>query len=318
MRRGALLVAALLLLARAAVAHPLEPGLLALEEQGGGHFAARFRAPRAAPDARPIWPAACRALGGVAPGGAIDLDCGTASLAGAAVGVADLAPGAEVVARVRFADGRTSVSWLRGGDASLEIPARASAVALFADHVALGAAHLVGGIDHLLFLVGLAALLARDRRLWLAITAFTAGHSATLACAVLGAVRLPAAAIEPAIAVTLIWLAYELARRAEGGDAGGVARWPLILPFAFGLLHGLGFARALDWLGVARADLPVALAGFNAGIEIAQLACLAALLPALRLLATNARRTALACAYGVGTLGVYWLLDRIAAGATGL
>jgi hypothetical protein len=211
------------------------------------------------------------------------------------------------------------VSWLECGDAAIEIPARASPAALFADHARLGAAHLLGGIDHLLFVTGLAALFGRDRRLWLAITAFTAGHSATLACAALGLVRAPAAAIEPAIAVTLIWLAYELARRAEGRDAvAGVARRPLALPFAFGLLHGLGFARALDWLGVARTDLPVALAGFNVGIEVAQLACLAALLPALRLLGTNARRPSLACAYGVGTLGVYWLLDRIAAGATGL
>jgi hypothetical protein len=132
-------------------------------------------------------------------------------------------------------------------------------------------------------------------------------------------VRVPAAWIEPAIAATLVWVAVELARRAEGlGDAAAVARRPLALPFAFGLLHGLGFASALGWLGVARTDLPVALAGFNAGIELAQLAWIAALLPALALLGSGARRAALVPAYGVGTLGVYFLLARIAAIASGL
>ena len=121
-------------------------------------------------------------------------------------------------------------------------------------------------------------------------TAFTAGHSVTLALASLGVVRVPAIAVEVAIAGTLVWLALELARRAEGGDAGGVARRPLALPFAFGLLHGLGFASALDTLGVPAGEIPLALAGFNIGIEAGQLALVLGASRSGRRAATRRRR----------------------------
>jgi hypothetical protein len=132
-------------------------------------------------------------------------------------------------------------------------------------------------------------------------------------------VRVPALAVEVAIAATLVWLALELARRAEGGDAGGVARRPLALPFAFGLLHGLGFASALDTLGVPAAEIPLALAGFNVGIEAGQLALVLGLLVPVAALrraaaapARGMRWVSFAPAYAVGSLGVLWCLERLA------
>jgi len=320
--RALAIACALSLVAASALAHPLDPGLLELAEQGAsGRFAVRFVAPRAAPALAPIWPAACR----VEPDAAV-LDCGAARLAGASIGIAELErSGASVLARVRFGDGRVLSAWLDARTPVFAVPMRASRAALFLDHVRLGVAHLFGGLDHLLFLAGLVALLRRGRPLLLAVTAFTAGHSVTLACAVLGLLHVPPGVIEPAIAATLVGLAWELARRAEG--RGAATQRPLVLPFSFGLLHGLGFASALDWLGVPRADVPIALAGFNGGIEVAQLALVVALRCAAALLAPlarplppalSARSAALAPVYTIGTLGVYWLLTRLAAVATGL
>ena len=192
---------------------------------------------------------------------------------------------------------------------------------VFASHVRMGAGHLFGGLDHLLFLAGLVALLGGGRRLFVAVTAFTTGHSVTLALAVLGFVRAPAALVEIAIASTLVCLAVDLTRRAEReNDRVGVARRPFALPFAFGLLHGLGFASALAELGIPTREIPLALAGFNVGIELGQLAVVVALLLLLAMLrqvvpASSTRATrwaALAPAYAIGSLGIYWCLDRVA------
>ena len=194
---------------------------------------------------------------------------------------------------------------------------------------------------------GLALLLGATRRLVLAITAFTLGHSATLALAALGLVHALQAAVEVAIAGTIVSLALSLARRARENasdtpaDApraaadslipnpsrgptplGGIARRPGLLPFAFGLLHGLGFAGALSELGLPQHAIPLALFAFNLGIELGQLAAVALFfaaaalvlrgaakrsdLPRLRGLAREAAATA------IGALGVFWCLDRAA------
>jgi len=124
-----------------------------------------------------------------------------------------------------------------------------------------------------------------------------------------------------AIAMTLLWLAVELTRRTDGlGDRVGVARRPFALPFAFGLLHGLGFASALGELGVPAREIPLALGGFNVGIEVGQLALVAGLLALAALArrfadvssARSLRWAALAPAYAIGSLGIYWCLDRVA------
>ena len=327
MNFAAALVALLVAWAAPVAAHPLSPALLELEQGGDAtHFEVRWKTPRADGALTPVLPASCTE---VAParvrvaGGGLLHESGVrcdGSLEGATVGVAGLdAAGNDALLRIHFGDGRTVRALLRPEAPSFVVPARESAVEVFAAHVRLGARHLASGLDHLLFLAGLVVLL-RGRRLVAAITAFTVGHSVTLALASFGVVRLPAAGVEVAIAATLVWLALELARRAEGGDAAGVVGRPLALPFAFGLLHGLGFASALDTLGIPAAEIPLALAGFNIGIEAGQLALvLGFLLPlaALRRRATAApartlRWAAFAPAYAIGSLGVFWCLERLA------
>jgi len=233
--------------------------------------------------------------------------------------------GIDALVHVALADGRELRAILSAAAPAFTVPARESPRAVLASYARLGFAHLWSGADHLLFVAGLALLLGATRRLVLAITAFTAGHSATLALAVLGVVTPPRAAVEIAIAATIVALALSLARTQASEHAAaprGIARRPALLPFAFGLLHGLGFAGALAELGLPQHAIPLALFAFNLGIEAGQLAFVAVLLALAGALARTSaallaspRRIALgyeAAASAIGALGVFWCLDRAA------
>jgi hypothetical protein len=147
------------------------------------------------------------------------------------------------------------------------------------------------------------------------VTAFTAAHSLSLALQVLGAVRLPPAPVEAAIALSVLYLAREILRPAE--DATLAQRRPYVVTFGFGLLHGLGFAGGLTAMQVPRAEVPAALLGFNVGLEIAQVALVLAALavgwalgPAWARLPAWTRR---APAYSLGAAAAFWLFTRTAA-----
>jgi len=179
------------------------------------------------------------------------------------------------------------------------------------DYVRLGVHHIATGFDHLLFVFGLVLLANGTRRLLWTVTAFTAGHSVTLSLATLGVVRFPTAPIELAIAATILVLALELAQeRSESW----LRRRPWAVAFAFGLLHGFGFAGALAEVGLPQEEIPVALLAFNLGIELGQLAFVACVL-ALRSLVAPALAGAPAWLRNapvtvMGALAVYWCLDR--------
>lgn len=280
------------------------------------------------------------------------LDCGAESpgLAGRTVAVEglDLRTGD---ALVRWTDrhGRVGRAVLDAAEPSVEIPGTPTG-SLAGDYVVLGVEHILLGFDHLAFVFALMLLVDGRRRLVWTLTAFTVGHSVTLAAAALDVVTPPSDWIEAAIAASILVLAVELAHRLRGGDdrhaaspaspaspesstSGWTSRWlarrPWLVAGSFGLLHGCGFAGALREIGLPRGDIPQALLAFNVGIELGQLLFvgvlwLAAL--ALRRLVRMARRgaegaesggrrlewaaTALAV-YAVGTLASYWTLDRV-------
>jgi hypothetical protein len=175
----------------------------------------------------------------------------------------------------------------------------------------MGCEHLLGGVDHLLFVLGLVLWLRRPRRLLAAVTGFTLGHSLTLSLATLGLVRVPAAPVEVGIAASLFWLATRLAR---GEGAGVPPAQPWRMAAGLGLLHGLGFAGALTQAGLPPGEIPLALFAFNLGIELGQLVAVAALLAALA--APRAARLraprwlARAPAYAIGTLAAALVLER--------
>ncbi|MFO0744833.1 MAG: HupE/UreJ family protein [Myxococcota bacterium] len=211
---------------------------------------------------------------------------------------------------------RTAVLDAAHPRASLSAPA--DGLAVFGQWLGLGVEHLATGLDHVLLVLGLCALIGFRARLIAALTAFTLGHSLSLALAATGLVTLPPAAVEVAIAATLVLLGLELATRpAAPGRArpGPLARWPWAGGVAIGLVHGLGFAAALRALGLPDAHVGGALVGFNLGLELAQLAFVAALGLAVltaRRLARGTTRWPIASAAGwlIGIAGAAWVLDR--------
>jgi hypothetical protein len=181
-------------------------------------------------------------------------------------------------------------------------------------YLRLGVEHILFGIDHLLFVLGLILLVGGLGPLMKTITAFTLAHSITLGLATLGVVRIPQAPVEAVIALSIVFLAAELVRQGRG-ETGLTARRPWLVAFAFGLLHGLGFAGALSDVGLPPGDVPSALLLFNVGVEAGQLAFVVAALALVRavqsLPAPAWRRLEGVSAYAIGSLAAFWVMQRI-------
>jgi hydrogenase/urease accessory protein HupE len=185
------------------------------------------------------------------------------------------------------------------------------------DYTRLGVEHILTGFDHLLFVVALTLLVRKRRPLVITITAFTVAHSLTLAATVLGLVTVPTAPVEAAIALSIVLVCAECLRPEADSFT---RRAPWLIAFAFGLLHGLGFAAALMEIGLPEQHIPAALVCFNLGVELGQLAVIVLVLGlrfGLRALAGrfHLARPALArgVIYAMGTTAAFWSLDRVAA-----
>ena len=184
----------------------------------------------------------------------------------------------------------------------------------------MGIEHILGGVDHLLFILALMILVKGTRRLIATVTAFTVAHSITLAGATLGFVHVPRQPVEAAIALSIVFVACEIVHAREG-RLGWTERWPWIVAFAFGLLHGFGFAGALSEVGLPQTAIPVALLFFNIGVEIGQLLFIAAILSIMALARWLIRRTAIpkpvwawrVAPYSIGGVAAFWMVQRIAA-----
>ena len=182
------------------------------------------------------------------------------------------------------------------------------------DFVRLGIDHILGGIDHLLFVLGLLWLVDSLRMLLKTITSFTVAHSVTLALATLGGFTLPAIPVESVIALSIALVAVEVVHKREGRlDLG--ARLPWLIAFGFGLLHGFGFASALEELRLAGGQQAAALLFFNVGVELGQIAFVFVILGSRRVLerfVPKAReRLAPFLPYAMGSLAMYWCFVRL-------
>ncbi len=196
----------------------------------------------------------------------------------------------DVLLRVDYLDGSASNQRLTPSEPSVVIPARPSALEVIRTYTVLGIGHILGGVDHLLFVLALLLLVRGLSRLIATVTAFTLAHSVTLAAATLGFVHVPSAPVEATIALSILFLASELARQpAASAPPAGVGvdaradltrRFPWLVAFSFGLLHGFGFAGALSEVGVPQKAVPLALLFFNVGVEIGQLLFIASVLDA--------------------------------------
>ncbi len=223
---------------------------------------------------------------------------------------------ADALVQVRFADGTVWTQRLTPQRPAATIPVRDSAFTVASVYVALGVEHILTGVDHLLFVLAL-LIVARGRwQLLATVTAFTVAHSITLALATLGFVDVPQRLVEAVIALSIAFVAVEIVRSRQG-RAGLTARAPWVVAFAFGLLHGFGFAGALSEVGLPEGQIPLALLFFNVGVELGQLAFIAAVLAfaaSARSLAARLPRWAdLVPPYAVGTLAMFWMFERVAA-----
>lgn len=222
----------------------------------------------------------------------------------------------DVLVRITTRDGRAIDAVLRPASASMRLDLDPPEGIAVPGYLRLGVEHILTGFDHLLFVFGLMLLIGSNWRLVKAVTGFTVAHSLTLGLAALGYLRFPSATIEALVALSILFVAVELAR---GGSSDTLARRrPWVIAFAFGLLHGMAFAGVLGDIGLPPGNAPAALLLFNVGVEIGQLMFIAVVLALTALLAAARRRfawpapawTAAAPAYVIGGLSAYWLFER--------
>ena len=236
-------------------------------------------------------------------------------IAGATVGLAGMESGfTDALLRIAPLDGPIQVERLTPDRTTAVVATVPTNWQVAGTYLALGVEHILAGYDHLLLVVALVLLLQRIRLVIKAVTAFTVAHSITLAGVTLGLFGLPQAPVEALIALSILFLAVEIVKQVPG-EPRASERTSWIVALLFGLLHGFGFAGALREIGLPEADLAVALLTFNLGVELGQLAIVAAVL-ALIALVRRARPRMLRPAvvvssYAIGTLSAFWFLERL-------
>jgi hydrogenase/urease accessory protein HupE len=325
----ALLTVLLALSCHPAVSHAdvFRPAYLELREGAGGRYDVLFKVPAQGEERRLAvyvrFPADTVALSeprGVFVGGAyverwrIERPGG---LAGQTVRIDGLAGGGtDVIVRVERLDGTSQTERLLPERSEFVVTASAGSGEVARSYLRLGTGHILGGTDHLLFVLALLLIVRGGLRIFATITAFTVAHSVTLAAATLGLVHVPGPPVEATIALSIVFVAAEVVHGLRGRE-GVTARAPWLVAFSFGLLHGLGFAGALAEVGLPERAIPLALLFFNVGVELGQLLFVAAVLAAgalLRRLAPRWPRWAhYAPAYAIGSVAGFWTLERIAA-----
>lgn len=316
-----LLMATLVMgVASAAHAHSVPMAVLAVTEVEAGHFTVRWlNAPMLANDAEayarldPRFPPHCTFK-------PPRLDCGRQGLVGPflAAGIDYRYPA--MVLRLNWRSGATNVHTLTRASPRIVLTGSGQEAVdwgrLASTYVPIGIEHIMLGVDHLLFVLGLIWIVRTPMMLLKTISAFTIAHSLTLAAATLGWVGVPEAPVNAAIALSIAFVGVEVVK-VHRGEGGLTARYPWVVAFAFGLLHGFGFARALTDLGLSASSVPVALLFFNVGVEIGQVAFVLLVLALMwahrRLDACPPRRAELIPAYAIGSLAMFWCIDRVAA-----
>jgi len=225
----------------------------------------------------------------------------------------------EALVRYELLPGETQIQRLIPAETGFIVQERSGLAKTVGSYAALGVTHILAGYDHLLFVFALLLLVREGRRLFWAVTAFTLAHSMTLAAATLGWLKIPPSPVEAVIALSIVFLAFELTLPPEHPNLL-VKRFPWIASFAFGLIHGLGFAGALREIGLPEGDVPLALLGFNLGVELGQILFIACVLgggwavfslfPTLR---RGSSGRVVAIGYAIGSAAAFLVISRMAA-----
>lgn len=323
------LAAALLLICigpyNGALAHELQPGTLEIRQLTTERYELAWRAPVYYGKAHPAklqLPDAWQSIGEptvrqlsdshlhrrivAVPGGKID---------GSVIRFDGLeATITDVFVRIAWLDGKQTTAMARPSQPWFEIQGQRSTWQVAGDFTALGIDHILSGYDHLAFVLALLLIVSGWRRLLLTVTSFTLAHSITLAAATLGLLWVPGPPVEATIALSILFLASELLK-VNSGHPSMTARYPWIVAFVFGLLHGFGFAGALNEIGLPQNEIPIALLMFNVGVELGQIVFVAFVLVLIGVL--HRIRSEWPAwiqklpAYGIGSLAAFWFIERI-------
>ncbi len=304
-------------------AHEARPGFLELRETGPESYSLLWKKPVGGEveiQIAPVVPEGCRLATPdqqqLSPGAQIvrgTLTC-AGGIAGKTIAIAGLESTiTDVLVRVHHADGRLESHLLRPAAPRVALGAATSAAQRALAYLRLGIQHIVLGVDHLLFVLGLLLIVSARWTLIQTITSFTLAHSVTLAIATLGYASAPAPPLNAAIAASNLFLGPEIIRT-ERGETSFTIRHPWVVAFAFGLLHGFGFASGLTAMGLPRSEIPLALLLFNVGVELGQLAFVVLVIllaRSFRVLEVHwPRLVERLPGFAVGTLGAYWTIER--------
>jgi hydrogenase/urease accessory protein HupE len=321
------MVLAWLCLASSALAHEIRPAYLQIDATDSGSYDVVWKVPSRGGTVLDIQPQFDPAFtltetGEVAllEGFAVYLYrlSGEKELPGTEIAIVNLPQTrVDVLANVNLPDGTKHTFLMHPKRNTATIPQSASKWSVAATYARLGIEHILLGFDHLLFVLALIFLTKGFGRIVKTVTAFTVAHSITLSLAALGYVHVPGPPVEATIALSIMFLAVEILRALDGKETL-TGRKPWLVAFTFGLLHGLGFAGALSRIGLPQMEIPLALASFNIGVELGQIAFVAVVflgiitlertLDVQRAWPIAARK---APAYAIGAVSAFWLIDRL-------
>jgi hypothetical protein len=327
MNRSAILLFLLVVVSAGAFAHEIRPAYLELRQTGPETYDVLWKVPGRGEELRfglyLRLPANCQRIGELrttvvnnAFSDRWTAQC-KAGLSGSTIHVDGLsATLTDVLVRIERLDGSEQVTRLTSSSPYFIVEAAPRRFEVARTYLALGVEHILTGIDHLLFVSGLLLLVTGVRRLLLTVSAFTLSHTVTLSLATLGFVHVPPAPVEAVIALSILFVAYEVVRKNET-PAGLAQRKPWLVAFSFGLLHGLGFAGGLSAAGLPAGHIPLALGFFSAGVEVGHFTFVAV---ALLLIAAVRQWTMKLPTwswrippYAIGGVAAYWLIVRVAA-----
>ncbi len=308
-----------------AFAHEVRPAYLELREEKPGEFSVLWKTPMLGDARLALTPefsgdakAASPVITRTPPGAALQTwTLRALALRGQSLRIRGLERTiTDTLVRIQFADGTSWMHRLTARQPTVTIPSQASRLAVSGVYFKLGIEHILGGIDHLLFVLALILITRGGWKLVKTVSAFTLSHSITLTAATLGFVHVPQRPVEAMIALSIVFVAAEILQGYRG-RVGIAMRAPWVVAFAFGLLHGLGFAGGLSDAGLPQGHIPLALLFFSGGVETGHLLFVSAVIGAIamgrRIHVPLPPWVKMAPPYAIGSVAMFWVIQRIAA-----